>query len=219
MGSLGTTKVTLSSAVANGATLTVAYPTGLDRAALSGTTGGAAALNNNDTFPQAASGTGTVAFAFGASNITVTNNSGIAWAAGSELIFSFGKTSRNGSYNVTVGGDRLQAAPGDGSGASIQSMTATAAVADTTNILEVAHASTVIAATMDASQHKGLFIVRNTSASGTAAHKLTLTNGTFNGTNTVATLDAPGEALVVFFDGNGRGQVIENTGSVGLSGP
>ena len=217
MGSLGYTKTTLASAVANGATLTVAYPTGTDRTVLSGTVGGVAALNDNDTFPQAASGTGTVAYAFGASNITVTNNSGISWPIGAVMTFSFGQTSRNGSYNLTVGGDKLQAAAGDGSGAAIQALTASGAVAAATDILEVAHASVVIAATMDASQHRGLFILRNTSASGTAAHTVTLTNGTWNGTATIATTDAPGEALVVFFDGNGRGQVIENTSSVGLS--
>jgi hypothetical protein len=84
--------------------------------------------------------------------------------------------------------------------------------------LELNHASTVIAATM-VWAHPGLFIVKDTSATGTAAHTLTLTGGTFNGTNTVATLNARDEFLAVYFDSAGRGQVIVNVGSVGLSGP
>lgn len=52
---------------------------------------------------------------------------------------------------------------------------------------------------------------------GTAAHTLTLTGGTWNGTNTVATLDAPAKFLCVWFDSAGAGTVIVNVGSVGLS--
>jgi len=50
-----------------------------------------------------------------------------------------------------------------------------------------------------------------------AAHTLTLTAGTFDGTNNVATLNAPGEALAVFVDGDGNGTILENTGAVALS--
>jgi hypothetical protein len=81
------------------------------------------------------------------------------------------------------------------------------------------HATVVVAATIaDAKAHQGsLFVVKNTSASGTAAHTLTLTVGTFDGTNDVATLNAPNECLAVWFDSAGNGTIIENVGSVALS--
>lgn len=99
-----------------------------------------------------------------------------------------------------------------------QALTATGVVTPGVRSLELNHATVVIAATIgDAANHAGLFYVVNTSASGTAAHTLTLTSGTFDGTNNVATLNAPAESLLVFFDGSGNGRVILNTGSVGLS--
>lgn len=100
-----------------------------------------------------------------------------------------------------------------------QELTATGSVTAGIQSLELNHASTVIEATIaDSTNHPGLFVVKNTSASGTASHTLTLTSGTFNGTNAVATLDAPGEALVVYFDSAGDGIIVENIGTVSLSG-
>lgn len=102
--------------------------------------------------------------------------------------------------------------------ARTQELTATGAVTAGVQSVELNHASTIIAATIaDASNHQGLFIVKDTSASGTAAHTLTLTSGTFNGTNNVATLNAPDEALVVYFDSAGNGTIVENVGAVALS--
>lgn len=99
-----------------------------------------------------------------------------------------------------------------------QELTASGAVTAGVKIVELNHATVVIAATIaDFAQHAGLFIVKDTSASGTAAHTLTLTAGTFNGTNNVATLNAPGEQLTVYVDDTGNGTVIENTGAVALS--
>lgn len=102
--------------------------------------------------------------------------------------------------------------------ARVQELTATGAVTSGVQMVELNHVSTVIAATIaDSANHAGtLFTVRNTSASGTAAHTLTLTSGTFDGTNNVATLNAPGESLSVVFDSAGNGIVILNTGTVGL---
>lgn len=217
MSSLGTSTAVLASAVTNTSTFTMSYPSGVTREMLQGTTGGSLALDDNERFPQAASGAGTVAFSFGASSITVTNNSGITFPAGSRITASFGKTDRNGSYNLSIGSGRDQAARGDDGGAGIQELTASGAVTAGRKIVELNHASVVIAATMVATAHPGLFTARNTSASGTAAHTVTLTGGTWDGTNTVATLNAPGEALTVRFDDYGRGQIIENTGAVGLS--
>lgn len=218
MGAIVNTTATLASAVADDGTFTLSYPAGYDRQDLVNSTGGKLTVNNNDVWSQGDPG---VEFTFGASNITVTNRSGVTFAAGSEVIASFGRSDINGTggYNVTLGGGAGQAAPGNGDmERDIQELTATGAVTAGVQILELNHATVVAAATIaDAADHQGLFIVRNTSASGTAAHTLTLTAGTFDGSNNVATLNAPGEALVVFFDKYGRGQIIENTGAVALS--
>lgn len=101
---------------------------------------------------------------------------------------------------------------------SVQELTESGAVSDLVQSIELNHASVVVAATIaDAADHQGLLIVKNTSASGTAAHTLTLTSGTFDGTNNVATLNAPNEALAVFIDSSGDGTVLANVGSVALS--
>lgn len=114
MGSLATTPIiSITTAVAPAGTLTVAYPAGTVQATLNGTTGGSMSLNSNDTFPQAASGTGTVLFAFGASNITVTNNTGLTWAVGDLVRFGFGINNRLGSYNLTIGTEYNQAKAGN----------------------------------------------------------------------------------------------------------
>lgn len=85
--------------------------------------------------------------------------------------------------------------------------------------LELNHASVVIAITgMHGKDYAGqVVIVKNTSASGTAAHTCTLASGTWNGTNTILTLNAPAECIAVYFDSAGAGTILENVGSVGLS--
>ncbi len=103
-------------------------------------------------------------------------------------------------------------------GNNVQVLTATGTVKPGVQSVELSHPSTVIAATLgNTTVHGGLFVVKNTSASGTAAHTLTLTSGTFDGTNSVATLNAPDECLVVWFDSNGDGTIVANVGSVSLS--
>ena len=102
--------------------------------------------------------------------------------------------------------------------ARTQELTVTGAVTAGVQSVELNHATVVIAATIaSAVNHPGLFVVKDTSASGTAAHTLTLTVGTWNGTATIATLNARDEALFVYFDSAGRGQVIANIGAVVLS--
>lgn len=102
--------------------------------------------------------------------------------------------------------------------ARVQELTATGAVTAGIQSVELNHATVAVEATIATSVgHPGLFVVKNTSASGTAAHTLTLTAGTFNGTNNVATLNAPNECLVVYFDSAGDGTVVENVGTVGLA--
>ena len=102
--------------------------------------------------------------------------------------------------------------------ARVQSLTATGAVTAGVQCVQLNHASVVIAATIaNAANHQGLFVVKDISATGTAAHTLTLTAGTFNGTNNVATLNALNECLVIYFDSAGNGTIVENVGAVALS--
>lgn len=102
--------------------------------------------------------------------------------------------------------------------ARTQELTVSGAVTAGVQSVELNHATVVIAATIaNANAHQGLFVVKDTSATGTAAHTLTLTAGTFNGTNNVATLNARDECLVIYFDSTGRGTVVVNIGAVALS--
>lgn len=106
MGALANTSAVLASAVADGGTLTVSYPSGQSQGTLIGSTGGRVAINNNDTYPQAGSGVA-VAFTFGSSNITITNNTGVTWPAGSTLLASFGDNTEGGSYNPEIRVDAI----------------------------------------------------------------------------------------------------------------
>ena len=100
----------------------------------------------------------------------------------------------------------------------VQALTVSGAVTAGVQSVELNHATVVVAATIaSAVNHPGLFVVKDTSATGTVAHTLTLTAGTWNGTATIATLNARDEALFVYFDSAGRGQVIANIGAVVLS--
>ena len=102
--------------------------------------------------------------------------------------------------------------------AAVEELLVSGAVTDRVQSIELNHDTVIIAATIaDATAHQGFLIVKNTSASGTAAHTLTLTGGTFNGTATIATLNAPNEALAVYIDSAGDGTIIENVGTVALS--
>ena len=99
-----------------------------------------------------------------------------------------------------------------------QTLTASGAVLPGVACVNLAHATVVVAATIeDAANHRGFLAVVDTSASGTAAHTLTLAKGTFDGTNNVATLNAAAESLLVHFDDEGNGTIIITTGSVALS--
>lgn len=95
-------------------------------------------------------------------------------------------------------------------------LTASGAIPATVRVVELNHATVAIEATYTVVPNT-LFLIKDTSASGTAAHTVTLTDGTYNGTNTVATLNARDELLLVWFDSAGRGSVILNLNTVGLS--
>lgn len=100
----------------------------------------------------------------------------------------------------------------------VEELTSSAAVADTTKSLELNHATVAVEATIaDAADHPGFFFVKDTSATGTAAHTVTLTAGTWDGSHSTITLNALNEAILVYFDSAGNGTVIVNVGSVALS--
>ena len=68
----------------------------------------------------------------------------------------------------------------------------------------------------DAKLHSGFFILKDT-ASTSGACTCTITTGSWDGTNTVATTNAANDLLMVWFDEDGAGTIILNTGSVALS--
>ncbi|MEC5291586.1 MULTISPECIES: hypothetical protein [unclassified Aurantimonas] len=77
-------ETTLATAVANAGTVTLAYPAGTVQADYIGAnaaTGHTATVAGNNRYTGAL-----IAVAFGASNITLTNNSGETWPAGASLI-------------------------------------------------------------------------------------------------------------------------------------
>lgn len=92
-------------------------------------------------------------------------------------------------------------------------------VATTTNQLYLNNASTAITATIaSAIIHEGIFFVKaGLEPAGGQDHTLTLTAGTFDGSNTIATFQDINDSLLIMFDASGNGTVLVNTGSVALS--
>jgi len=103
----------------------------------------------------------------------------------------------------------------------LKTYTATAAMgSDSGKVRHIQLSSTsvvAISAMSGADYARQIVSVKNTSASGTAAHTVTLTGGTWNGSATVVTLNAPDECIVVMFDSAGDGTILVNVGSVALS--
>ena len=97
-----------------------------------------------------------------------------------------------------------------------QELIVSGAVSANVRVVELNHATVVVAATLAAAL-EGFLIVKDTSATGVIEHTLTLTTGTFDGTNDTATLDALNECLVVYIDSAGNGTIVENVGTVALS--
>lgn len=112
MGTKVNVRAGLAADVPVNGTITIPYPSGYTQAMLIGSTGGSVAVNDNEIYRQNVG----AAFTFNASDITVQNISPIAWPTGSHLRIGFDVTSRNGSYNLTLGTDRNQAARADGLG-------------------------------------------------------------------------------------------------------
>lgn len=92
---------TLNADVASAGTFTVAYPTGLAAqgyfdTGLAVPGAGTILLNNSDRYTISGSG---FTLAFGASNITVTNTSGVTWTAGTTFLLTVDRQDGN---NVTI---------------------------------------------------------------------------------------------------------------------
>ena len=101
---------------------------------------------------------------------------------------------------------------------AVQTLAASGAITLNSGLVLLAHATVPVEATLDApAAGDELFIVNN-SASGTAAHTVTLPAGvTWDGTNDVATFNAPGEALHVIALSATRWLILENIGTVAFS--
>lgn len=101
---------------------------------------------------------------------------------------------------------------------SIRELTASGEITLDSGIVLLNHASTIIAATLDAPTAGDELYIINNSASGTAAHTVTTASGvTFDGTNNTATLNAPNEALHIIAISATRWFILENIGAVALS--
>lgn len=96
--------------------------------------------------------------------------------------------------------------------------TASGAISSSVSLVALNKSTGAIAMTI-AAPAAGRFLVIYQKDSGTSGHTVTLTAGTYNGTNTVATLNAQNECLVLFGISATRFVILENIGSVGLSGP
>jgi hypothetical protein len=101
MSSLAITRAVLAAQVNNAGTVVIPYPAGSTQASLITSTGGELVLNDNDRYVQAVSGT-RVEFTFGASDITVTNQTGVAWPAASVILVSFGSSDYEGRYTTGI---------------------------------------------------------------------------------------------------------------------
>jgi len=118
---------------------------------------------------------------------------------------------------VTATAAELNAAA-DVSAGKFQELTVSGAITAGVQNVELNHATVIVASTIaDLANHVGILQIKDTSASGTAAHTCTATAGTFDGTNDIATFNAPDESLHCMIDSNGKGIIITNTGSVAMS--
>lgn len=90
-----TTSIVLGAQVANAGTVAVPYPAGTNQAFFTGPNAaantGAAVINENDVYPEAAAGV-RINLTYGASDITLTNNTGVTWPAGSTVRVQLGRS-------------------------------------------------------------------------------------------------------------------------------
>jgi hypothetical protein len=92
----------LAADVANSGTFTVAYPTGSAQTSFTSGLHGTDSyimINGNDKWTVAGS---KMSLNFGASNITVTNNSGVTWPAGSSFFLNLDQVDNNARQTLSI---------------------------------------------------------------------------------------------------------------------
>lgn len=103
----------------------------------------------------------------------------------------------------------------------LQTLTASGAVTAGKKNVELNHTTVAIAATIATTVGtfpNDLFIKAIAEPGTGQDHTVTITTGTWNGTNKVATFADINDAILVRFDSAGNGTVLNNTGSVAFSG-
>ena len=142
----------------------------------------------------------------------------IATAAGVPLVAGVAVTSSAAELNILTGvtatGTEINRAA-DVS-ARVQAITATGAVTAGVQSLELNHTVAIAAAIASAVNHPGIFHAKAILEPATT-HTVTITTGSWDGTNKIATFTDILDTLVVYFDSAGNGTILENVGAVGLS--
>ena len=87
---------------------------------------------------------------------------------------------------------------------------------DASSYVELNKSGGALAVTIAAPQAGQLLVITQTDG-GTSGHTVTLTSGTYDGTNNVATFNAQAETLVLFGISATRFVIVENIGAVALS--
>lgn len=147
-------------------------------------------------------------FTFSANTFTALSGSSIATNTITETTAASGVT----IDGVLVKDGRTNA------GRQVQTLTATGAITVVSGAVLLNHASVIIAATLAAPTAGDELFIVDSSATGTAAHTVTLPAGvTFDGTNNTATFDLLGETLHILAISATRWLILENIGEVALS--
>lgn len=124
---------------------------------------------------------------------------------------------RTSAAGVTVDGVLIKDGRTD-AGRRVQELTASGAITINSGVVFLNHASVIIAATLDAPTAGDDLWIIDSSASGTAAHTVTLPSGvTFDGTNNTATLNAADESIHIIASSSTRWRIVTNNGSVAFS--
>ena len=99
----------------------------------------------------------------------------------------------------------------------VQELTATGAFTNISQLMLLNHATVIIAATLGDPAPGQVIVIWDDSASGTAAHTVTLPTATWDGTHKIATFNAPGKALVCVAQSATRYNILVNLGTVTFS--
>ena len=151
----------------------------------------------------------------GGDEIVVANGGEAIVESGGSLDIESGGAFKLAGTQVTATAAEINQAA-DKSG-RVQTLTANGAITAGIQSVELNNVTTAVTATIaSAANHQGFFIAKQVDG-GTAGHNITLTAGTWDGSNNVVTLNAQNEAICVYFDSSGDGTIIENVGSVSVS--